>query len=123
MSINVDKSRSCCDVKWRVGFHPDRKMEGHAPSWPLMGGRRGGRPSSSAISYEKLNGFTISGHGADPRLDEGDFLFGELVFGVEQKATNGRGGGIRTPDLQLPKLPRYQAALRPEISPFDSLPL
>ena len=41
----------------------------------------------------------------------------------KQKATNGRGGGIRTPDLQLPKLPRYQAALRPEISPFDSLPL
>ena len=26
----------------------------------------------------------------------------------------GRGGGIRTPDGQLPKLVRYQAALRPE---------
>ena len=29
-------------------------------------------------------------------------------------AKGGRGGGIRTPDGQLPKLMRYQAALRPE---------
>ena len=28
----------------------------------------------------------------------------------------GRGGGIRTPDGQLPKLMRYQAALRPELN-------
>jgi hypothetical protein len=27
----------------------------------------------------------------------------------------GRGGGIRTHDTQLPKLVRYQAALRPEV--------
>ena len=29
--------------------------------------------------------------------------------------TNGRGGGIRTPDPLLPKQMRYQTALRPDI--------
>ena len=33
---------------------------------------------------------------------------------VESVDKNGRGGEIRTPDLMLPKHPRYQTALRPE---------
>lgn len=34
---------------------------------------------------------------------------------------SGRGGGIRTPDIQLPKLARYQAALHPAGCAFDEL--
>ena len=37
---------------------------------------------------------------------------GELAEMID---SNGRGGGIRTPDPLLPKQMRYQTALRPDV--------
>ena len=37
-----------------------------------------------------------------------------IQLSYERKIEVGRGGGIRTPDILLPKQARYQAALHPE---------
>src|SRR5688572_6878627 len=40
----------------------------------------------------------------------------------QPNSENGRGGGIRTPDILLPKQARYQAALRPVIGETFIMP-
>ena len=37
-----------------------------------------------------------------------------MLYPTELRTRNGRGERIRTFDIQLPKLARYQTALRPE---------
>ena len=44
----------------------------------------------------------------DPRLRR------PMLYPAELQAHVGRGGGIRTPDILLPKQARYQTALHPE---------
>jgi hypothetical protein len=41
-------------------------------------------------------------------------LEGRCSIRLSYKRLNGRGGGIRTPDILLPKQARYQAALHPD---------
>ncbi|SJM93352.1 hypothetical protein CRENPOLYSF2_3260005 [Crenothrix polyspora] len=57
----------------------------------------------------------ISRNGALGRTRTCDPQLRRLVlYPVELQAQNGRGGGIRTPDILLPKQARYQTALHPD---------
>jgi hypothetical protein len=47
-------------------------------------------------------------------------LEGRCSIQMSYGRINGRGGGIRTPDILLPKQARYQTALHPVTRPKDS---
>ena len=59
-------------------------------------------------SHRCLPALSSDGIPRDTNFQRGDAHF--------KAFKGGRGGGIRTPDGQLPKLMRYQAALRPELN-------